>query len=164
MGVSKITIADAQPPRAQPAMVLGDREKLESLPITLSLISDFQNALSRATRLVIVGYSFGDQHINNIVGNWLDQNESRSVTIFSPYTFFIDRITGDNFADRLVVLSYDGSKTDLPRVNGVAATAGVGLTRALGGGPAPFADMRIRLEAERRSHFAAARSPRNAAA
>lgn len=146
IGADPIVVSDSQPGRSQPAMVLGDREKLESQPVTLALISDFERALLLATRLVIVGYSFGDGHINNMIGNWLDQDSHRSVTILTLQDFFFEKSLRSTFAERLLSLPYDGTKTNIPRVNGVAAATRDGLARALSTGPTAPDQVNVWLE------------------
>lgn len=50
---------------------LGDREKLATHGPTLALNFAACEALARATHLAVIGYSFGDAHINAIIRDWL---------------------------------------------------------------------------------------------
>lgn len=67
-----------------PAIIVGDREKLTAEGPTLALMRSFEDSLRRANRLVVVGYSFGDDHINTVIGNWLGGDRARSIVILDP--------------------------------------------------------------------------------
>ena len=57
------------PPR--PWIVVGEREKLATDGPTLALLQAAEEVLRRTTHLVIVGYSFGDAHVNALIRNWM---------------------------------------------------------------------------------------------
>ncbi|WP_295818110.1 SIR2 family protein [uncultured Microbacterium sp.] len=67
-----------------PLIVIGDREKLETAGPTLPLIMAFEASLARASNLVVVGYSFGDEHVNTVVRNWLVGDDSRTIVVLDP--------------------------------------------------------------------------------
>jgi hypothetical protein len=67
-----------------PVMVIGDREKLETDGPTLPLLSAFEKMLRRTDRLVVVGYSFADEHINRLVRAWLNAEAHRTIVILDP--------------------------------------------------------------------------------
>jgi len=67
-----------------PVIIIGDREKLTAEGPTLALMRAFEEALARADRLVVVGYSFGDDHINTVIRNWLGARSSPTLTILDP--------------------------------------------------------------------------------
>jgi hypothetical protein len=69
---------------SRPAVVLGDREKLEALSVTLELLYDFNVALRRANRLIVVGYGFADTHINRVIADWMDGDPDRRMCILDP--------------------------------------------------------------------------------
>jgi len=69
---------------SDPLIVIGDREKLTAEGPTLGLMRAFEEALIEADRLVVVGYSFRDAHINTVVANWLGAETSRTITILDP--------------------------------------------------------------------------------
>lgn len=68
----------------RPLIVIGDREKLETDGPTLALMRAFEESLLRASRLLVVGYSFGDKHVNTVVRNWLNADSERTITIVDP--------------------------------------------------------------------------------
>lgn len=67
-----------------PLMVIGDREKLETDGPTLALMHACEEVLTRASRLVVVGYSFRDRHVDTVIRNWLLADASRTITILDP--------------------------------------------------------------------------------
>lgn len=88
VGTETLIVSAEEPAEAhrhRAAIVLGDREKLEALSITLELMYDFAVSLRRCRRLIVVGYGFGDLHINRLIADWLDGDKSRNVTVLDPY-------------------------------------------------------------------------------
>lgn len=78
------TVRDTSSEDFAPRIVIGDRDKLGSGGATLSLLAEFARALEDADRLVTVGYSFRDDHINNLIYDWLDGDTSRTLTVLNP--------------------------------------------------------------------------------
>ncbi|WP_213816127.1 SIR2 family protein [Glaciihabitans sp. dw_435] len=70
---------DGQP--RQPWIVVGDREKLGTDGPTLALMRAAEDALFATTHLVVVGYSFGDAHINTMIRDWLLGDDERTIAI-----------------------------------------------------------------------------------
>jgi hypothetical protein len=68
----------------RPWLVVGDREKLATNGPTLELLHAATEALERADHLIVVGYGFADAHVNNMVRDWLDRDQSRTVAIIDP--------------------------------------------------------------------------------
>lgn len=68
----------------EPLIVLGRREKLRPEGPSLQLLEAFRDALLRASALVVIGYRFGDSHINALVGHWLDCSHSRHLIVVDP--------------------------------------------------------------------------------
>ncbi|MFC4242961.1 SIR2 family protein [Gryllotalpicola reticulitermitis] len=68
-----------------PWIVVGDREKLSTDGPTLALLRAAEDVLDRASHLVIVGYSFGDRHINSMIRDWMLASESRTMTVLDLY-------------------------------------------------------------------------------
>lgn len=71
--------------RRQPALVFGQRGKLRAEGPFLSLLGEFESLLSRANRLIIVGYSFRDEHVNEIVQRWTSEDIERTITVVDPH-------------------------------------------------------------------------------
>ncbi|CAN7408470.1 SIR2 family protein [Microbacterium maritypicum] len=71
-------------PVDRPAIIIGDREKLNGEGPTLALIASFERALSRATHLAVVGYSFTDVHVNALVRTWVNADPTRTISVIDP--------------------------------------------------------------------------------
>lgn len=117
-----------------PAIVIGDREKLSTDGPTLPLLRAFEAALWRAGRLVVVGYSFGDDHINAVIRNWIIADPTRTITVLDPgWSWNAGWGPGpDTFTAELNRhLGSSGSAAASPRLHVVLDTTRNGLTRAL---------------------------------
>ncbi|MGA1813715.1 SIR2 family protein [Frondihabitans sp. 4ASC-45] len=68
-----------------PWIVVGDREKLSTDGPTLSLMRAAEEALNRNDNLVVVGYSFSDAHINQLIRNWMLSDDGRSLVVLEPH-------------------------------------------------------------------------------
>ena len=68
-----------------PWIVVGDREKLATDGPTLDLLHAASRALARADHLVVIGYSFADNHINAMIRDWMAADAARTVTTLDPY-------------------------------------------------------------------------------
>jgi SIR2-like domain len=51
----------------------------------LPLLAQFESQLAAANRLVIIGYSFRDTHINEILRRWVNDDLQRNVIIIDPH-------------------------------------------------------------------------------
>jgi hypothetical protein len=56
----------------QPAVVFGEAGKLRSEGPFLELLLAWAAALKRAANLLVVGYSFRDQHVNELIARWFN--------------------------------------------------------------------------------------------
>lgn len=71
--------------RGDPWIVLGSREKLQASGPFLDLLSGWRASLLEVDHLVVIGYSFRDDHINDAIGGWLARDESRVLTVVEPH-------------------------------------------------------------------------------
>lgn len=114
----------------QPAIIIGDREKLTADGPTLALMHSFEESLLKAKRLVVIGYSFGDDHINSVIRNWINARSERTLTVLDPYWtwdatgFQKDLING-------LTDSPLGGPTGKPRMNVITKKTQEGLAEAL---------------------------------
>lgn len=67
-----------------PWIVLGDREKLSTKGPTLPLLQVAKEALEAADHLVIAGYSFNDEHVNDLILAWLKGQNNRTIGVVDP--------------------------------------------------------------------------------
>lgn len=82
------TVAHSADPEAEerfPVLVFGQRNKLRADGPFLSLLSEFENMLSESDRLIVVGYSFRDDHINEIIRRWTHDDKTRRLSLVDPH-------------------------------------------------------------------------------
>ena len=70
--------------RRAPALVFGARNKLKPNGPFLSLLSEFEDQLRASERLIVVGYSFRDDHINETIRRWTREDKRHTVTLIDP--------------------------------------------------------------------------------
>lgn len=75
----------------KPWIVLGDKEKLSTKGPTLSLLRAAEDSLKKTTHLVIAGYSFSDDHVNNLIHEWIANDALRTISIIDPSFPAIER-------------------------------------------------------------------------
>lgn len=71
-------------PHYQPAVIFGQKNKLTAEGPYLDIFRAFQRELSGSNRLTVAGYSFGDEHINIYLSQWLNADQSRRIRIIDP--------------------------------------------------------------------------------
>ncbi|WP_350997958.1 hypothetical protein [Shewanella sp. TB7-MNA-CIBAN-0143] len=76
--------------------------------IPVSLLQFFKQQLNLIDQLTVIGYSFGDEHINDALKQWLEC-ESRTIVVYDPYRSDIpDEF--DNYRDQFTLIK--GGLTD----------------------------------------------------
>jgi hypothetical protein len=70
--------------RRAPALVFGARNKLKPNGPFLSLLSEFEDRLRESGHLIVVGYSFRDDHINEIIRRWTREDKGHTITLIDP--------------------------------------------------------------------------------
>lgn len=68
----------------RPAMIFGKRDKLRADGFFLDILLAFKQKLALSDTLCVVGYSFGDEHINKFMSQWWQSDSSRQVLIVDP--------------------------------------------------------------------------------
>ena len=81
---SVVRTDDPESERREPVLVFGQRGKLRAEGPFLSLLVEFEAALARASRLIVIGYSFRDPHINDIVSRWTRADQARTIVLIDP--------------------------------------------------------------------------------
>ncbi len=76
--------ADRRDNSGVPGVVFGSRGKLRAEGPFLAMLRAFEDMLDDADRVVVVGYSFRDDHINTALSRWLNKSEARPLTIVGP--------------------------------------------------------------------------------
>ncbi len=68
----------------RPAIVFGGKNKLTAKGPFLSLLRAFETRLNQCNRLIVLGYSFRDEHVNEYIRTWINGDTSRVLTIINP--------------------------------------------------------------------------------
>jgi len=72
--------------RYTPGIVFGAGNKLTAEGPFLELFRTFKLRLEESTKLISIGYSFRDKHINELIYGWLNRDKSRIITIVTSKT------------------------------------------------------------------------------
>ncbi len=67
-----------------PMIIYGQRNKLTTEGIFLDLLRQFDDELSKADLLTVIGYSFRDEHINFYIKKFLNRDEKNVIRIVMP--------------------------------------------------------------------------------
>lgn len=68
----------------RPGLVFGQRGKLRSDGPFLAMLRAFDDFLSRTDELLIIGYSFRDEHINASIRRWVNAGATRPLVVVDP--------------------------------------------------------------------------------
>lgn len=133
--------------RDLPWIVVGDRDKLGTEGPTLDLNFAARTALRRSRHLAVVGYSFGDPHINTIIRDWLAGDSSRTMSILDwRWPHFRHNYYRDETTFRSELVAVYGMRHDLdgnqvhPRVHLVEGRTSEKLHEVLDSRPKPDPD------------------------
>ena len=78
-----------------PAVLFGGRNKLTAEWPFFDLFIHWRETLIESTHLLVIGYSFRDDHVNAVLTRWMNVNSSRRILIVDPGR--IDRDEGHPF-------------------------------------------------------------------
>lgn len=70
--------------RETKAVIFGNRNKLTTEGPFLALLMAFRQFLENTDRVTIIGYSFRDAHINDLLVEWINSNIKNKLRIISP--------------------------------------------------------------------------------
>jgi hypothetical protein len=70
--------------RDPPAVVFGQRGKLRAAGPFLAMLRAFDAFLAGSDHLIVVGYSFRDEHINGAIARWVNQAAQPRLTVLDP--------------------------------------------------------------------------------
>ena len=108
----------------EPALIFGAGNKLTAEGPFLELLLAFRQRLEKHEQLVVIGYSFADEHINDAIWRWLNRGQQRTLQIID----FSEDKEADPFkhtfhylADRYTV-RLDGARVGIAEVFGTAST------------------------------------------
>lgn len=99
---SAIKVAsDEESARTLPLVIFGQRGKVGADGPFLGLLRAFEQALYEADRLLAVGYSFRDAHINTVIQRWLVTDPARGIVVIDPNFNTGSGLYTEEFAPRL---------------------------------------------------------------
>lgn len=87
--------------RTLPLVIFGQRGKVRADGPFLGLLRAFEQALYQADRLLVVGYSFRDAHINTVINRWLVTDAARGIVVVDPNFNAGSGFYTEEFAPRL---------------------------------------------------------------
>lgn len=67
-----------------PFLIIGGGNKLTAYGPFLPMLNEFDRALNQANRLIIIGYSFRDEHVNALLYRWSFGSKNRKAIIVDP--------------------------------------------------------------------------------
>jgi hypothetical protein len=120
-------VADPVDDRGQPVVVFGQRGKLRARGPFLSLLAEFETALAEAEQLVVIGYSFRDDHVNELIRRWWTEDLGRTILAVDPFWPTDARYTSPHdfrgeLEARLLPPEWKDPKPFAPRLRGLART------------------------------------------
>lgn len=69
---------------SQPLLIFGRREKLRASGPFLDLLREWETKLRAVDILLVVGYSFRDDHINETIRRWINDGTGRQIFVIDP--------------------------------------------------------------------------------
>jgi hypothetical protein len=85
--IGRSTVVPVDPttrPEHEPVLVFGHGSKLKAEGPFLMLLAELEARLQASDELVVVGYSFRDDHINELLRRWMVAREDSVLTVIDP--------------------------------------------------------------------------------
>jgi SIR2-like domain len=82
--IRKVTSAEEKQWYDAPAVVFGEAGKLRSEGPYLELLLAWLSQLQLADSLLVVGYSFRDDHVNEVIARWFNADKKRRIVVVDP--------------------------------------------------------------------------------
>ncbi len=101
-----------QPDERKPHLILGYETKLFSVDPFFTLLQKFIEKLNTANLVVVIGYSFFDAYLNNILIKFLNSNENKKLLIVDTY-FSKQEKSEENFTEYLKLIQTDNSTLNI---------------------------------------------------
>jgi SIR2-like domain len=129
--IRKVVGADEKARYDAPAVVFGEAGKLRAEGPFVELLLAWSTQLQEADSLLVVGYSFRDTHVNEMIARWFNAVATRRIVVLDPAD--LDSGGRDSFATRLTYVDETPPKapTAIPRVRHLAATTRESLDEAI---------------------------------
>jgi len=85
----------------RPGMIFGGANKLRADGPYLELLSRWEDVLTSSDNLIVVGYSFRDDHINEILRRWVNRGPHRRMVVIDPEARDLRQFGKTNFISQL---------------------------------------------------------------
>ena len=79
--------------RHTPSLIFGAGNKLTARGPYLELLRTFRQRLEEHNELLVIGYSFSDEHVNEVIYGWLNRDQERRITVVEKP----GAVLGDNY-------------------------------------------------------------------
>jgi hypothetical protein len=112
--------ADANTAARDLGLVFGQRDKLRPDGPYLGLLAQFEAHLRQTGELVVIGYSFRDAHVNEMIARWANADRTRLLTVVDPFFPELPPTAPGWFGRRdfqtsvIKALWYNGSESEPP--------------------------------------------------
>jgi len=110
----EISIKESINDGKEPLMIFGSSSKMLSFDPFLYILGNFREKLEAATLFVVIGYSFHDKYINNLLIQQLSQNTAedkpKKLLVVDPTR---DKQTASEFTDELKLIQESKSINDI---------------------------------------------------
>lgn len=84
-----------------PALIFGGRNKLRPDGPFLELLTQWERKLQSTDDLIVVGYSFRDDHVNEIIRRWINRDPTRRVVVVEPSWHELNNRSRPKFASEM---------------------------------------------------------------
>ena len=105
-----IAFNSKQPDERKPHLILGYESKLFSVDPFFTLLQKFIEKLEGANLVIIIGYSFFDAYLNNLLIKFINGNENRKLFIVDPE---FSKRTPQDFTEYLKLIQTDSSTLNI---------------------------------------------------
>ncbi len=108
----EIAFNKLEPEERKPHLILGYENKLFSVDPFFTLLQNFIRKLEEASLVVVIGYSFFDAYLNNILIKFLNSSENKKLFIVDP-RFSSEETPEDKFTVYLKLIQSDTSSLNI---------------------------------------------------
>lgn len=117
----EIAFNKLQPDERKPQLILGYESKLFSVDPFFTLLQKFIEKLSNVNLVVVIGYSFFDAYLNNILIKFLNSSENKKLYIVDP-GFSSKPNPSESFTEYLKIIQTDTSTLNIYNYTSLASS------------------------------------------
>jgi hypothetical protein len=96
-------------------------DNVQSQVLPKHVLTQFQSNIDKVTRLICIGYGFGDLHINEIFRSWLEGHPVRHLVIVSPRSTQVPPFL--THLSKQVSLAAENASSYLDRITGIVRSS-----------------------------------------